>query len=86
MSRGLAPELEQLRTQDINPDEDSAAYRALKRISQDESPESPIDSADTGGSSSSRKTSSNKQKKKKKNIEGREIKQVSYDQIQLSPC
>jgi len=57
--------LEQLRTQDINPDEDSAAYRALKRISKEDSPESTTD-ADV------RKV----KQKKKRNIEGREIKQV----------
>lgn len=43
-SPGLAPEIEQLRTQDIYPDEDSAAFRALKAASSP-SKSSPDDHA-----------------------------------------
>lgn len=94
LSRGLAPELEQLRTQDINPDEDSAAYRALKRITipvkkkeqeeqeeeEEDTPESTDDALAAAASSAAdnRKAKKKKQKKKQRNIEGREIKQVSH--------
>jgi hypothetical protein len=77
LSRGLAPELEQLRTQDINPDEDSAAYRALKRITTPKEEHSPESTDDGAVAADSRVKVKKKKKKKERNIEGREIKQVS---------
>ena len=77
LSRGLAPELEQLRTQDINPDEDSAAYRALKRITTPKEEHSPESTDDAAAAVDSRVKM--KKQKKQRNIEGREIKQVGSD-------
>lgn len=79
LSRGLAPELEQLRTQDINPDEDSAAYRALKRITTPKEERSPESTDDAAVAVDSRVKM--KKQKKQRNIEGREIKQVGSDTI-----
>ena len=79
LSRGLAPELEQLRTQDINPDEDSAAYRALKRITTPKEERSPESTDDAAVAVDSRVKM--KKQKKQRNIEGREIKQVESDTI-----
>lgn len=78
LSRGLAPELEQLRTQDINPDEDSAAYRALKRITTPKEEHSPESTDDAAAAVDSRVKMKQKKKTKQRNIEGREIKQVRH--------